>query len=153
MDGGITRRQLLAHLCGLGVGLAGLDLLSNSQLLGLVRDAEAKEISKVAIAAGGTIGGRVARAVKALGGMERFVRKGAKVVIKPNVGWARTPEQAANTNPAVVSALIGMCFRAGASQVTVYEHTCDNYLFAFRESGIKEATVPCPFPRARCSNR
>jgi len=40
----------------------------------------------------------VRRAVEALGGMGRFVRRGERVVIKPNIGWNRTPEQAANTN-------------------------------------------------------
>ena len=53
-------------------------------------------------------------AVDALGGMGRFVSRGARVVVKPNIGWDRTPEQAANTNPEVVAALVKMAFEAGA---------------------------------------
>ena len=42
--------------------------------------------------------------VNALGGMEQFVAKGQTVVVKPNIGWDRKPELAANTNPEVVRA-------------------------------------------------
>ena len=44
-------------------------------------------------------------AIAALGGIDRFVSKGDLVVIKPNIGWDRSPEQAACTNPEVVRAL------------------------------------------------
>ena len=54
-----------------------------------------------------------------LGGMEKFVKKGATVVVKPNIGWDRTPEQAANTDPAVVAALVEMSYKAGAKRVIV----------------------------------
>ena len=46
------------------------------------------------------------KAMAELGGMSRYVKKGYKVVIKPNIGWDRTPELAANTNPELVSAII-----------------------------------------------
>ena len=38
-------------------------------------------------------------AVERIGGMRRFVSRGDVVVLKPNIAWDRTPEQAANTNP------------------------------------------------------
>ncbi len=38
-------------------------------------------------------------AIAALGGMQRFVSRGDIVAVKPNIGWDRTPAQAANTNP------------------------------------------------------
>src|SRR5262245_274370 len=41
----------------------------------------------------------VQRAVEAMGGMSRFVSRGDIVVVKPNIGWDRTPIHAANTNP------------------------------------------------------
>ena len=52
-------------------------------------------------------------AVDAMGGMKAFISRGDVVVIKPNIGWDRTPEQAADTNPAVVATLILMCLEAG----------------------------------------
>ena len=39
------------------------------------------------------------RGIEALGGMGRFVKKGQRVVVKPNIGWNVPPERAANTNP------------------------------------------------------
>ncbi|MCI0495800.1 cytoplasmic protein, partial [candidate division KSB1 bacterium] len=44
----------------------------------------------------------VRKAVDMLGGISKFVKKGNIVVVKPNIGWDRVPEQAATTNPDVV---------------------------------------------------
>ena len=79
-------------------------------------------------------------AMAPLGGMGRFVKKGQRVVIKANIAWARTPEQAATNNPELLSALIKMCYQAGAKRVAVWDHTCDNYQFCFSRSGLKKAT-------------
>ena len=78
-------------------------------------------------------------AMAPLGGMGRFVKKGQRVVIKANIAWARTPEQACTNNPELLSALIKMCYEAGAKRVAVWDHTCDNYQFTFSRSGLKEA--------------
>jgi uncharacterized protein (DUF362 family) len=77
-------------------------------------------------------------AMAPLGGMGRFVKKGQRVVIKANIAWARTPEQACTNNPELLSALIKMCYEAGANRVAVWDHTCDNYQFTFSRSGLKE---------------
>ena len=83
---------------------------------------------------------QVIAALSALGGIEAFVRKGAFVVIKPNIGWQRTPEQAANTTPAVVAALVRLCRKAGAGRVLVAEHTCDTpSSLCLNLSGIERA--------------
>jgi uncharacterized protein (DUF362 family) len=64
----------------------------------------------------------VRRAMAALGGMQRFVAKGANVVVKPNICVAyHTYEYAATTNPWVVGALVKLCFEAGASKVQVMD--------------------------------
>ena len=67
------------------------------------------------------------------------MRKGQKVVIKPNIGWDRAPEMAGNTNPKLVKALVKKCLEAGASKVTVFDHTCDNWQKCYQTSGIAEA--------------
>ncbi len=77
-------------------------------------------------------------AMAPIGGMGRFVKKGQRVVIKANIAWARTPEQACTNNPELLSALIKMCYEAGAKRVAVWDHTCDNYQFTFSRSGLKE---------------
>jgi len=78
-------------------------------------------------------------AVELLGGMELFVKKGATVVVKPNIGWDRAPEQAANTNPAVVAALVEMCYQAGAKRVNVFDVTCNEQRRCYANSGIAAA--------------
>ena len=79
------------------------------------------------------------KALEALGGIEKYVKKGQKVVIKPNIGWDRTPELAGNTNPELVSALVKKCLAAGAEKVTVFDHTCDNWQKCYESSGIEKA--------------
>ena len=79
------------------------------------------------------------KALEALGGIGNFVKKGQKIVIKPNIGWDRSPELAGNTNPKLVKALVKKCLEAGASKVTVFDHTCDNWQKCYETSGIAEA--------------
>ncbi len=75
-------------------------------------------------------------AVEALGGMGRFVRRGARVVVKPNVCHGTLPELAVCTNPGVVGAIIRMCFDAGARSVTVLDRPTTSSKPAFADSGI-----------------
>ena len=78
-------------------------------------------------------------AVAALGGMKRFVGRGDKVVIKPNIGWDRTPEMAACTNPDVVKALVELVRDAGAKSVTVIDNTTNQAKRCYVRSGILDA--------------
>jgi uncharacterized protein (DUF362 family) len=78
-------------------------------------------------------------ALKSLGGIDRYVKKGQNVVIKPNIGWDRKPEFAADTNPELVGELVKQCLQAGAKKVTVFDHTCDNWQRCYNNSGIKNA--------------
>jgi len=80
------------------------------------------------------------RALEALGGIEQFVRRGEKVVIKPNCAWDRTPEQAANTDPELVAELVRLALAAGAASVVVADSTCHAPGRAFTRSGIESAT-------------
>jgi uncharacterized protein (DUF362 family) len=77
--------------------------------------------------------------IQEMGGMGAFVKKGQKVLVKPNIGWDRTPEYAANTNPALVKRIIEHCFRAGAKEVYVFDHTCDTWTSCYKNSGIEKA--------------
>lgn len=100
----------------------------------------AQEIgATVAAASGANPGENVRRAVIALGGIQSFVSRGDVVVLKPNIGWDRTPEQAANTNPEVVVALAEMCLSAGAKEVRVFDRTCNEPRRCYASSGIPAA--------------
>jgi uncharacterized protein (DUF362 family) len=80
--------------------------------------------------------GAVAAALGLLGGIERFVSQGDIVTIKPNIGWDRTAEQGANTNPALIEAVANLCFDAGASRVVITDVPCNDFRRTFRRSGI-----------------
>jgi uncharacterized protein (DUF362 family) len=77
--------------------------------------------------------------IQELGGIETFVKKGQKVLVKPNIGWDVVPDLAANTNPLLVKRIIEHCFKAGAKEVYVFDHTCDNWVNTYKNSGIEKA--------------
>jgi len=79
------------------------------------------------------------KAIEAMGGMGRFVKKGDVVVVKPNMAWDRNPAQAANTDPQVVAALIELCYQAGAKRVNVFDIPCNDDRRVYESSGIDEA--------------
>lgn len=80
------------------------------------------------------------KALETLGGIGNFVKRGQKIVIKPNISWDRAPELAGNTNPQLVGALVKKCLEAGASKVTVFDHTCDSdWKKCYTVSGIEDA--------------
>ncbi len=99
----------------------------------------AGEHAPAAAARGTDPAANVRRAVAALGGMERFVRPGESVLIKPNVGWDRIPEQAADTDPNVVAELVRLCRAAGARRVVVADISCNDPRRCFASSGILAA--------------
>ncbi|MDD5704907.1 MAG: DUF362 domain-containing protein [Kiritimatiellae bacterium] len=88
---------------------------------------------------GGAPGVMFGNAIAEMGGLGRFVKKGQKVCIKPNIGWDRTPELAGNTNPELVAEIVRQCFQAGAAEVTVFDHCCDQWRNCYRNSGIEAA--------------
>lgn len=97
--------------------------------------------SHLVVARGGKPAAMVQAAIKALGGIERFVKKGDDVIVKPNICVAfHTPEYAATTNPEVVGALVALCLGAGAKRVRVMDlpfgGTAEQ---AYVRSGIGEA--------------
>jgi uncharacterized protein (DUF362 family) len=146
----ISRREFL-RMTALGAGAAaGMQLLS---ACGASSSASPTRLPPPTVAPGETYlavarGGDdpealVRRAVAALGGMERFVPKGADVIVKPNVCVAgRSYEYAATTNPWTVAAVVKLCQEAGAGRVRVYDNpfggTAEE---AFASSGIAEQVL------------
>ena len=88
---------------------------------------------------GGSPGEMFDKGIAEFGGMKAFVKSGQTVVVKPNIGWAKTPDTAANTNPELVQRIVEHCIKAGAKTVYVLDHTCNNWKESYRKSGIKDA--------------
>jgi uncharacterized protein (DUF362 family) len=78
-------------------------------------------------------------ALNLLGGMKRFVKPGDVVVVKPNMGWDRAAEYAANTSPIVVRAVVEEALRAGAKTVKVFDRSCNDARRCYVNSGIAAA--------------
>ena len=95
--------------------------------------------ARVVVAHGTEIPQMLAAAVAALGGWGAFVQPGQKATIKPNAGWASTPEQGANTHPQLVEEAIRACRAAGASEVVLPENSCSPSAKSFAMSGIGAA--------------
>jgi uncharacterized protein (DUF362 family) len=77
--------------------------------------------------------------IKELGGIRQFIKAGNRVVVKPNIGWDKRPELAGNTNPVLVAEIVRQCKEAGAREVIVFDHTCDECRKTYKSSGIEDA--------------
>lgn len=78
-------------------------------------------------------------AVDLIGGMGAFIKKGDRVLIKPNMSFARTPEGASNTDPLVVKTIAVMAKEAGASKIMILDHTLAPGRVCVQTSGIGPA--------------
>lgn len=135
----MDRRDFLRAMTLAGAASV-IDLTGVAETLAQTKKAapSAGNVDLVAIM-GGTPKVMLDRMLTEMGGISKFVKKGMKVVVKPNIGWDRTPELAANTNPELVGALVKKCMDAGAAQVLVFDHTCHNWIKCYQNSGIKDA--------------
>lgn len=97
----------------------------------------------MAVARGGEPDALVMAAMAALGGMERFVKSGDQVIVKPNICVAyHSYEYAATTNPWVVGSLVRLCLDAGAAKVKVLDYPFGGSSEqAYVNSGIKNEVL------------
>lgn len=133
MDKKLSRREFLKLQAGTGLYLAsaggslllpGLGLASALPDIGVVRGG-AEEATRAA--------------VDLVGGMSSVVKKGDRVLIKPNMSFPRTPAQASNTDPRVVRTVAAMCMEAGASKIMILDHTLASGKMCVQTSGIGPA--------------
>ena len=113
--------------------VGAMDLMSQT-----MSNASGEKVDLVAVM-GGEPEEMFRRGIAEMGGMKNFVKPGMKVAVKPNIGWDKAPELAGNTNPKLVAEIIKQCFDAGASEVTVFDHTCDDWIKCYKNSGIEDA--------------
>ena len=150
---GITRREAMLQLLRLGgvaAGTAGAAFWLSSKSarpLPIVatqarrdhRAAADPQWPQLTVVQGGEPRALVQRSLQNLGGIGRFIGRQDVVVIKPNIAWDRTPEQAANTNPEVVAEVVRQCWHAGAKRVIVTDVSCNEPRRCFQRSGIQAA--------------
>ncbi|HEX9137191.1 MAG TPA: DUF362 domain-containing protein [Nitrospirota bacterium] len=119
--------------------LAGIGLSMPPELNALAEAAEASALPDLVVAHGASPEQIVKAAIGAMGGIKKFISRGDIVVIKPNIGWDRTPEQAGNTNPEVVAVVVKLCFEAGAKKVKVFDRPVNDPRRCYVQSGIAQA--------------
>ncbi len=135
----MKRRDFITKSIGAGVAAgAGFSLLSLEEAFGGSISNPHAPYDLVAVMGGEPVE-MFEKGIAALGGMGKFVKAGQTVVVKPNIGWDRVPELGANTNPELVAKIIQHCFSAGAKDVFVFDHTCDNWQKSYASSGIEKA--------------
>jgi len=153
---GLTRREAMLQLLRVGgvaagAAAAGVWLSEHSFRPSPAMAEQARRDHRVAsdsqnpqwphlvVVQGGEPRALVQRAFEDLGGIRRFVSSHDVVVLKPNIAWDRTPEQAANTNPEVVAEVVRQCWQAGAKRVIVTDVSCNEPRRCFQRSGIQAA--------------
>jgi uncharacterized protein (DUF362 family) len=132
-DQSMTRRKFLkTSAAGIALGLAGRAPFSI-----------AKEEVDLAVISGDPVAA-TKKALEVLGGISRFVKKGHRVVLKPNMSFTRTPEFGATTHPQVVATVAQACMEAGAHQVLVLDHTLQRAELCLERTGIREGCKDIP---------
>ncbi|MEJ2201978.1 MAG: DUF362 domain-containing protein [Desulfuromonadaceae bacterium] len=144
----ITRREFVRRSLQLMLTTAAVGTVPTLDLLSLPALA-AESGPALAVRKGTSIPLLVEEVMGALGGMGAFVKAGATVVVKPNIGWDRTVEQGANTHPQVVRAVVAHCLEAGAKSVQVFDRTCNDPRRCYVQSGIQDAVESLRSDRVR----
>jgi uncharacterized protein (DUF362 family) len=128
----MDRRKFIGTSIGTSLAFCSRGFVNNLSLL-------ANENYDLVAVKGGSAEKMFDAAIASMGGMNRYVKKGQTVVVKPNIGWDVTPERAGNTNPILVKRIIEHCYNAGAKKVYVFDNTCDNWEKCYSNSGIEKA--------------
>jgi len=82
------------------------------------------------------------KAIELLGGIERFVKPGETVAIKPNVAFASPPALGATAHPELVAEIVRLCYDRGrAKEVIVADNPINDPASCFSLSGIAKAAT------------
>ena len=135
----MKRRDFLRKSASAGLVAGAAMAAGGYDRLCAVNPAKTTEKYDMVALMGGTPEAMFDLGIQELGGMGAFVGKGQKVLVKPNMGWDVIPELAANTNPLLIKRIVEHCLKAGAREVYVMDHTMDNWMNCYRNSGIERA--------------
>jgi uncharacterized protein (DUF362 family) len=134
MKGDLSRREFIKQGAGAGAAI-GLATLFPSWVQGLSQE----EVSPRLVQVKGPVEEAVRKAVDLLGGMEAFVQKGQRVLLKPNASFAAPTEWGATTSAPVVRTVVEMCLEAGAKRVIVFDHTLRPPALCLEKTGLEAA--------------
>ncbi len=130
------RRDFLKKTIGSGIAAGSTLALTG---VGKLLAAPSKNAYDLVAVRGGEPDQMFDSAMASLGGIQTFVPRGGRVVVKPNIGWDVPPDRGGNTHPVLVGHIVEQCLAAGAKEVSVFDHTCDNWRRCYANSGIEAA--------------
>jgi uncharacterized protein (DUF362 family) len=149
----ISRREFLTRVGATGALVAGSAALGyklwqpkhfvpgfeaqKGSALGNYKLDDSKLLPSMAIAHGDDHFKTIQAAIGALGGMERFIKKGDIVMIKPNVAFDRPPALAATTHPDALRAVAKLVLAAGAAKVFIADNPINSPAGCFLKSGLR----------------
>ena len=143
MPDSLTRRQFarFAALAGLGAMLASCGEVPVAEPQAAVQPTPVADAAYLAVARGSDPKAITSAALSAIGGIERYVKSGDDVILKPNICVDyHSYEYGATTNPEVVGALVELCLGAGAKRVRVMDLPFGGSSeSAYANSGIADA--------------
>lgn len=128
---GLTRRDFLK------VGVAGGAWMALGGLAG--EEAEGSPPIDVWVFQGKDEVALTEAAMKVIAEQGAFGSNARSLALKVNAAWARTPEQGANTHPAIVETFLRRSKDLGIREVWVPENPCKPAAQAFTRSGIQGA--------------
>jgi uncharacterized protein (DUF362 family) len=128
-----TRREFI------GTAAAGAALFAAQPAF--AQDAASGSKSEIYVGKG-TAEEVIPKIFKKMGGIERFVKPGSRVMIKPNMSFANPPEWGTGTSPQAVYIMAKLCLEAGAKRVIICDNTLREPEACKVKTGIAEAIKP-----------
>jgi uncharacterized protein (DUF362 family) len=111
-------------------GLGDFSVKTPGKAMAMVRGGQDREGVRAAM---------LDQALAALGGIERFIQRGDRVLIKVNAAFSTPAALGATTHPDLLAAVADRCLGAGASRVAVTDNPINNPMSCFETSGLAEA--------------
>ena len=150
---GLNRRQFLDRLAKAGISITaacaagfwfhdskGPTLSKNDQSNLILPDFSIDALGqKMSIVRGEDRVATLRMALKSLGGIEAFIKKGDRVLLKVNAAFASPAMLSATTHPAIITEMTKLCFRAGAASVVVTDNPINDPASCFSLTGIADA--------------
>ena len=150
---GLNRRQFLDRLTKAGISITaacaagfwfhdskGPTLSKNDQSNLILPDFSIDALGqKMSIVRGEDRVATLRMALKSLGGIETFIKKGDRVLLKVNAAFASPAMLSATTHPAIITEMTQLCFRAGATSVVVTDNPINDPASCFTLTGIADA--------------
>jgi uncharacterized protein (DUF362 family) len=150
---GLNRRQFLDRLAKAGISISaacaaglwfhdakGPTLSKNDPSNLILPDFSIAALGqKMSIVRGEDRVATLRMALKSLGGIGTFIKKGDRVLLKVNAAFASPAMLSATTHPAIITEMTQLCFRAGAASVVVTDNPINDPASCFTLTGIADA--------------